>query len=232
MLNPKASEQAIKYLLTYIPLFNRNFNDLKPIYSTLLKRIHTEALNNNLKSVSSYNEYYNLLILASIHPAFNADEQIEFENNAKAIQKKFQTSYSGNLSHHDYNLNDENCNDLDEGFCSNSTIATTIDKKSGIDSSCSISTINDVNTPNRYLSAKIAVTNCLSAPPNMGNNNSSENDENTDDDDDDDDDEVDDDDDDDENSDDNDVNKSDTKKFDENNNDNFIKTSNTLLFGK
>ncbi len=45
MLNQRPCEQAITYLLTYLPLFNKNIADLKAIYLNILKRIHDETSN-------------------------------------------------------------------------------------------------------------------------------------------------------------------------------------------
>jgi hypothetical protein len=115
------------------------------------------------------NEYFHLLIIASIHPAFSREEQNEFENNAKSIQKKFQSinlniNNNNFSSHHDYNINDEN--DFDEGFCS-----------------------HPLNTSTRHLTTNPPVSHFFSAPPKIesysnNNTNSSEDcDENEDDDD-------------------------------------------------
>jgi hypothetical protein len=53
MLNQRQCEQAITYLLTFLPLFNKNIADLKAIYLNILKRIHDETLNKSFKSVCS-----------------------------------------------------------------------------------------------------------------------------------------------------------------------------------
>jgi hypothetical protein len=238
MLNQRPCEQAITYLLTYLPLFNKNIADLKAIYLNILKRIHDETLNKSLKSVCSYNEYYHLLIIASIHPAFSREEQNEFENNAKSIQKKFQSinlniNNNNFSSHHDYNINDEN--DFDEGFSSHPSISekNSTNNNNNNENIFVISNIsNDLNTPTRHLTTKPPISHCFSAPPkietnsNNNTNSSEDNDENSDDDD------EDDDDNDDENEDDeyDDYNNSPNKdkvsgSFDENNN-------SSSLFGK
>jgi hypothetical protein len=174
MLNQRPREQAITYLLTYLPLFNKNIADLKAIYLNILKRIHDETLNKSLKSVCSYNEYNHLLIIVSIHPAFRREEQIEFENNAKSIQKKFQ-SIDFNIndnnfsSHHDSNINDEN--DFDEGFSSHPSISEKNSTNNNNNNNENIFVIsnnsNDLNTPTRQLTTKLPVSHCLSAPPQL-----------------------------------------------------------------
>ena len=238
MLIQRPTELSITYLLTYLPLFNKNIADLKPIYLNLLKRIHDDTLNKSLKSVCSYNEYYHLLIIASIHPAFSKEEQNDYENNAKSIQKKFQSinsSINSNnfSSHHDYNINDEN--DFDEGFSSHPSISNLNEKQSNnnnsdniLSSGTNITINNDVNTPNRHLMTKPQISNCLSAPPTFNNNNansSDENDENSDEDD-----EDEEDDDDDEEEDDDDYNRDIVSgNLDINNNKN---RNSSLLFGK
>ena len=218
MLYLKSSEQAISYLLSYLPLFNKKINDLKPLYVKLLARIYNDALVKCLSSVSSYNEYFHLLIIASIHPAFSKEEQNCFENTANQIQKKFQSTAlinSNNYSHHDYNMfsNEEINYDvpyIDEGFSSQpSILSNLVDKQNSNDNDIN-NIYSNVSTPsNRYLMSKTQVSNCTSAPPNIAtnyimnnnnnnssNSNNSENDEDTNDDEDNDDDDDDEDEDD------------------------------------
>lgn len=85
-------------MLSYLPLFTKNNYELKSIYVHVLKRVCSEIFDNHnnnkgskdliqSKQFINFDDYYNLLLIASIHPLFNNDEQSMYLRYATSIEQ-------------------------------------------------------------------------------------------------------------------------------------------------